>query len=185
MAQMIGYSGTLPSVFLHSASYPPAFAIALLNSFAVRCSGFSRRSRAIFARSPPYLFTRHSRYDLSPNDVCRSRTLADAASFSRSTGSVGELMQFCHVRRHYKCAAITRTSRACPDKTNLEWWYPPYLPNPLPSTLPYDHEPISAVLMSSPQRVCPSPGLVSRHVLPPHRHRLVVPRGQRCQPSLE
>lgn len=102
-------SATFVSVSLHSAPYPPAFAIALLNWFAVRCSGLSRRSRAILGRSSPYFFTRHSRYDLSPKDVCRSRTVAEAARFSRSTGSVGEpLKQFFQVkRRRYECAALT------------------------------------------------------------------------------
>lgn len=82
----LSYSATLVSVPSRSTATPPAFAMALLNSLAVRCSGLSRRSRAILWRSSPYFLMRCSRYDLSPKDVCRSRTVAEAARFSRSTG---------------------------------------------------------------------------------------------------
>lgn len=87
IAQMaLSYSGTLASVPSRSTANPPAFTMALSNWLAVRCSVLSRRSRAILWRSSPYFLMRRSRYDRSPKDVCRSRTVAEAARFSRSTG---------------------------------------------------------------------------------------------------
>jgi len=103
-----GYSVNSVTVLLYSAPNPPALAIALFNSLVVRCPGLSRRSRAIPWRSSPYFLTRRSRYDLSPKEVCRSRTIAEVTRFSKSMGPLVSIQAFFHVRRgRYEFAVST------------------------------------------------------------------------------
>lgn len=165
--------------------------MALLSSLAVRCSGLSRRSRAILWRSSPYFLIRRSRYDLSPIDACRSRTVAQAARFSRSTeplvshrSTVQVRIQVGRGRHEYPSATPGRMSSKvpCRSRTDLEQRKFPCLPIPLPGAF-QDNEPISAIpiLSSPPERQFLV--LVSRCVLPPHRS--VVPHGQCYQTSLE
>lgn len=190
-----GYSATVITVLFHNAPNPPALAMALFNSLAVRWYGFSRRSHAIFCRSSPYLLTRRSRYNLSPEDVCRSRTLAEAASFSRSTGtwmSYRNLLSY--QKRTLRARGVNLSAtlwpvcrKHCSEErnpvTDLEQLYLPWLPSPLHEMSQDHHGPTVVIPIPSSPLENLSPFLDFWHLL--LLHRSVVPRGQRYRTSLE